>query len=736
MGAFRRLRLRTVLTTFAVTLVVVGEFGLLSLVYHRPDAVHHERLTQSTLRGVLRTADDPTPALDTTVAQSIQKLSDEGLSNGDLAALRRAGANLAANPGSVAAWGQVENANGALGTVLSHRERRINDEAEILYVILLILASVGWFGWFRTVVRRQRSLERTLTEQTSQAQAEATLAALVRNASDVIAVVEEDCTITYVSPSASKVIGVDPETLLNTRFTGLLHPDDVDHLLQVIAITPPGGEQPLNVRVRRPGRSQIHAEGEIRNLVDDPSVAGYIVTVRDVSERRLLEEQLTHQALHDSLTGLANRRLLADRLEHSLERRGDRMEPQVVLFIDLDDFKTVNDSLGHSVGDEVLAKIGASIRGLLRSGDTAARVGGDEFAVLMEGATIADAEIAAQRLIDAISTPMELAGVTVQITASIGITHAIPGEVTAGDALRNADLAMYWAKDSGKAKAAVYESRLHAAALERMQLRADLQRALADDEFLLHYQPEVDLATGEIVGVEALVRWQHPTRGLIPPLSFIPMAEESGLIASIDAWVIKTACRTAGELQEGDRPLTMSVNVSAAYFDHPDLITTVAAGMRDNGIGPGQLVLEITESVLLRDIDAVIPRLKTLREMGVRIAIDDFGTGYSSLAYLSHLEVDILKIDKSFVDRITLDRQDAAVTKAIISIGQDLDLETVAEGVEDVGQADWLRTMGCTIGQGFVWSRPIDREALRQVLADGVVPVPAPREAMALQNGS
>jgi EAL domain-containing protein (putative c-di-GMP-specific phosphodiesterase class I) len=279
---------------------------------------------------------------------------------------------------------------------------------------------------------------------------------------------------------------------------------------------------------------------------------------------------------------------------------------------------------------------------------------------------------------------------------------------------------MYWAKESGKATTAVYESRLHLEALERLQLRADLQHALRSEELVLHYQPEIDLATGGIIGVEALVRWQHPTRGLLPPVSFVPMAEETRLITSLDQWVLATACRMAAELQDDPRGLTMSVNLSVAYLDHPDLVPTVAHALRSNHLKAGSLVLEITESALLADFDAVAPRLAALREMGVLIAIDDFGTGYSSLAYLSHLDVDILKIDKSFVDRVTLDRQDAAVTEAIISIGKSLELQTIAEGVEDLGQAQWLRDAGCDIGQGYVWSRPIDADALRTVLRDGL----------------
>jgi diguanylate cyclase (GGDEF)-like protein/PAS domain S-box-containing protein len=716
-----RRRLRSALTVVAVLLVVCSEFVLLTFVYRRPAPVHAQRVTQARLAGTLWSSTVSSRAAASAVLSGIGTLHTQGVASSQLAPLRAAAQNLAANPANPTALAGLRNANDVLGASLAHHERDIDDEAETTYVILLALASVGWFGWFRRVVRKQRELQRTLTEQAAQAEGEAKLAALVRNASDVIAVVDLESTISYVSPSSSKVLGAAPEDLIASRFTDLIHPDDIGHFVRVLTTTSPDGEQAVSVRVRRDGLDQIHAEGEIRNLLDDPTVGGLIVTIRDVTDRRLLEEQLTHQALHDSLTGLANRRLFADRLAHALQRRGDRMEPQTVLFIDLDDFKTVNDSLGHGPGDAVLAAIGSRIGGLLRAGDTVARVGGDEFAVLIESATVAEAQEAADRLNESISQPIDLGEVTVQINASIGITQAIPGEVTAQEALRNADLAMYWAKESGKATSAVYESRLHVEALERLQLRADLQHALRSDELVLHYQPEVDLGTGAIVAVEALVRWQHPTRGLLSPMTFVPLAEETRLITSLDRWVLQTACRTAADLHTRHPDVAMSVNLSAAYLDHPDLVPTVAKALHDNDLAPRCLILEITESAILRDITAVSPRLAALREMGVRIAIDDFGTGYSSLAYLSQLDVDILKIDKSFIDRVTIDPQDAAITEAIISIGHSLALQTVAEGVEDAEQAEWVRASGCAIGQGYIWSRPLALADLEVALRVGLL---------------
>jgi diguanylate cyclase (GGDEF)-like protein/PAS domain S-box-containing protein len=716
-GELRR-RLRPAVTVVGVLLVVLAELALLTAVYHRPAAVRHQSVTQAQLQGILSTS-SPRPSLPNTVESYVATLRSQGTSSHDLAALSQAGRVLATKPTSVAALRNLQAANHALGATLSERQGNIDNQAEFIYILLLALASIGWFGWFRRVVRRQRALQRTLTEQTAQAAGEAKLAALVRNAGDVIAVIDLDSTISYVSPSAEQILAAMPADLLGSKLTDLIHRDDAELFTHLLGAVTLDTQVPLAVRVRRRDGRDIFVEGQVHNSVGDPAIDGLIVTLRDVSDRHQLEERLNHQALHDALTGLANRRLFADRLGHALERRGDRMEPQAVLFIDLDDFKTVNDTLGHEVGDAVLAEMGHRFDGLLRSGDTVARVGGDQFAVLMEGATLEEAREATERLLDVISAPMSLDGVTVQINASIGITQAIPGEMNAEEALRNADLAMYWAKENGKSTAAVYESRLHAAALDRLQLRADLQRALRRDELVLYYQPEVDLLTGEVIGVEALVRWNHPTRGLLPPAHFVPMAEETGLILPLDRWVIATACRAAAELQAEKRGLAMSINLSASYLDHPDLVDMVAGVVSDNALNPEHLVLEITESALLRDLDAAAPRLAELRKMGVRIAIDDFGTGYSSLAYLSHLEIDILKIDKSFIDRVTVNGQDAAITEAIITMGRSLNLQTIAEGVEYDAQADWLREAGCAVGQGYVWSRPVDRETLRRCLAQG-----------------
>jgi EAL domain-containing protein (putative c-di-GMP-specific phosphodiesterase class I) len=335
----------------------------------------------------------------------------------------------------------------------------------------------------------------------------------------------------------------------------------------------------------------------------------------------------------------------------------------------------------------------------------------------MEDTLPEEAQTLAQRLIDIIAEPIVLDARPLKVTASVGMAQAVPGEISSEEVLRNADVAMYSAKDQGKSTMAAYDSRLHAEALDRLELRADLQRALQNDELVLHYQPTVELDTGKITGFEALVRWQHPTRGLLSPLFFVPMAEETGLIVQLGTWVLFEACRTAALLQNDWRRPTMAVNISSQQLNRSDFVALVTQALKEAGLAADRLTLEITESVVLSDLDDVIPRLMALRNRGARVAIDDFGTGYSSLAYLTELPIDVLKIDKSFIDRVTSDEQGASVTEAIIAMSHTMNLSTVAEGVEVAEQAVWLRRAKCPIGQGYFWSRPVDLAGVHELLA-------------------
>jgi diguanylate cyclase (GGDEF)-like protein len=493
------------------------------------------------------------------------------------------------------------------------------------------------------------------------------------------------------------VLGIAADDLVGRRLIEFVHPDDSDLFVHIVT-GQRADDQAIATRLRHADGRHLRVGGTVSNRLADPEVGGIVVTVRDVTAEYELQQQLSHQAFHDSLTSLANRQLFNDRLGHALEKRGE-MRPLVVAFCDLDDFKNINDTLGHGAGDVVLAEVALRLSREMRAGDTVARLGGDEFAVLMEGTELTEAGSIAERLLDALGAPIEVDGRSLTMQASIGLAQAHPGEMSGEEVLRNADVAMYLAKDRGKSSVAVYDESLHAAAVARMALRSELQQAVRDEQFLLHYQATVDLATDAIVGFEALVRWHHPERGLVPPSVFIPAAEQSGLIVPLGSWILAEACRAAATLPGP----YMSVNVAAKQLAQPGFVDEVTAALQASGLTSSRLVLEITES--------------ELRDLGVRIAIDDFGTGYSSLSYLSQLPVDVLKVDKSFVDRITLNAQDANLARAIITMGTTMNFTTVAEGIERAEQARWLAAADCTYGQGYLWSRPVPLDEARALLA-------------------
>ena len=425
-----------------------------------------------------------------------------------------------------------------------------------------------------------------------------------------------------------------------------------------------------------------------------------------LSLRTELQGALSHQAAHDPLTGLANRRAFADRLA-GLIAAG---QGAAILLVDLDDFKAVNDSHGHSVGDALLVQVAERLRSTLRDTDAAARLGGDEFAVLLKDcADEGSASDVARRLLDTLEAPFDVDGHMVFAHASIGIALTGGASTDADDLLRDADVAMYLAKGQGKGRLEIYRPTMHADILQRIALRADLQEAIAGDQFVVHYQPIFTIDDGRPAGVEALVRWQHPDRGMIAPGEFIGLAEETGLIVPLGRWVLDEACRQLREwqgLHPSARSLSMTVNVSGVQLQHPAFVDHLRGAIRTSGIDPTSLVLELTESVL-NDGDASVRVLETLKAIGVRIAIDDFGTGYSSLSYIGRFPVDILKIDRSFVTALGSSTKEAALTATIIELAQNLDLETVAEGIEDAAQLSVLRRLGCRMGQGFFLARPL-----------------------------
>ena len=438
----------------------------------------------------------------------------------------------------------------------------------------------------------------------------------------------------------------------------------------------------------------------------------------DITDRREAEDQLRYQAFHDPLTGLANRALFTDRAQHAAVVRGRSADLGIaVLFLDVDDFKTVNDSLGHASGDLLLEAVGQRLTDAVRPSDTVARFGGDEFAVLIEDITErSDASHAAERIADALRVPFYVHGREVFVTASIGIAFGHDAE----ELLRSADVAMYRAKSEGKAHYVFYERAMDDAAHMRLQLTADLRRAAFGGEFLLDYQPTVDLVTGRPAGLEALIRWTHPEIGRIEPLDFIPLAEETGLVVPIGRWALAEACSQAAHWHSrypSDPPLTMSVNLSARQLQHAGLVDDVAAALRASGFPAPLLTLELTESVLVQGGKSAIEVLHALRKLGVRLALDDFGTGYSSLSYLSTLPVDIVKIDKSFIVGADDGADGVSVLRGIVQLGHALGLVLIAEGIESARQAEVLRDLGCPFGQGFHFWRPLDQSAAEDLLA-------------------
>ena len=405
-------------------------------------------------------------------------------------------------------------------------------------------------------------------------------------------------------------------------------------------------------------------------------------------------------------------------MEHALSRTARTGQPIAVVFLDLDDFKTINDSLGHAAGDQLLAAVGRRLLGCVRPVDTVARLGGDEFAILAEDLDdVLDVATMASRILGSLAPSFSLSGRSVFVQASIGIAINPSGGENVDDLLRSADLAMYTAKGQGKGRYAVFEPRMHAAVVARMEVEADLRRALETGELVLYFQPMVSLRTRAIVGVEALVRWQHPEHGLIGPGYFISIAEDSGLILPLGRWVLDEACRQARRWQDELRapPLTISVNLSVKQLREPDFLAHVGDALDASRLSPQSLVFEITESTVMEDTTTT-GRLRELRALGARVAIDDFGTGYSSLSYLRHLPVDILKIDQAFLEGVEPGSQQSALTGAIVSMGHTLGLEMVAEGVEHDPQLSELLTMGCDLGQGYYFARPADADRITECL--------------------
>jgi diguanylate cyclase (GGDEF)-like protein/PAS domain S-box-containing protein len=548
--------------------------------------------------------------------------------------------------------------------------------------------------------------------------------ALAANSADAVVVMDRTGRMINDGGRLADLLGLPGGNLCGIELIDLMDPIDQAEPAAVVerCLLAPGVTLQTELRLRHRDGHSFWLRARLLNLLDDPDIGGILVNLHDVTDRKQAEDELVHQAFHDSLTGLANRALFRDRLEHAIRRGLRDGADSAVVFLDLDGFKNVNDSLGHDAGDDLLREAAARLVGAVRPGDTVGRLGGDEFAILVEHShrPLDEVTAIADRVLQTLSEPVRLGEHEIVLTASLGIA-VCAGYTDSGHLLRDADVAMYRAKTMGKGRWVVFEPGMRAAAVERLELESDLRSALAEGRFFLVYQPVIELESERVVGFEALLRWRRPGHGVIAPDRFIPILEENGQIVPIGRWVLGEATRTAARWQRRvgtGRSLTMAVNVSARQLADPGLVDDVATALARSGLEPSCLVLEMTETVLVEDAETAAQRLGALRELGIRLAIDDFGTGYSSLSYLRQFPVDILKIDRSFINSITRRDQVPAIVRGLLDLGRTLELETVAEGVEHDFQRNRLRDENCTLAQGYLFAQPLEAGAAEELLDD------------------
>jgi len=604
--------------------------------------------------------------------------------------------------------GQLLIAEGVMPTKLTMAE---GTALAIMGAFVLIF--VIWMAGITMRKKELAELQMTLSEDRFRS--------LIQDSSDITMVMNESGICTYVSPASAVLLGYVPSDLVGRIATDLVHPDDRERvaarLTNEMQIGP--GASMLQFRMGRNDGTWCDVEAVVTNQLARQSIAGYVAHLRDITERKEFEALLAHRALHDSLTGLANRQLILDRAEQMIKRSRRSFDPIAAFFIDLDNFKDANDSLGHEAGDRLLQEVGKRFESILRSSDTVGRLGGDEFVILAEGLSVAEGpEVLADRIREILREPFAIEGfegIQISVTASIGV--AMGDRSTAQELLRDADIALYRCKAAGRDRSIIFEPAMQEAVAGRLELRSDLDSALANGEFFLLYQPIVDLDSTMIKGVEALIRWQHPIRGVIPPNDFIPILENSGLIVEVGRWVIDTACAQSAEWRDHGYSPTMSVNVSMRQLETDSLVDDFERALLANELDPSCLVVEVTETALMKDAEATISRLRQLKQLGVQIAIDDFGTGYSSLAYLRQFPVDVLKIDRSFVSGLDGSEESLALIRTMVDLGSALGLTTLAEGIEDGLQLECLRQNHCQIGQGFMFSKPVEPGMVEALMA-------------------
>jgi diguanylate cyclase (GGDEF)-like protein/PAS domain S-box-containing protein len=544
-------------------------------------------------------------------------------------------------------------------------------------------------------------------------------ASLIANASDLIMIVTVEGVVRFASPALERTLGLKPEEVAGKALAGLWRGEDAEKLrafLGEVALSAGGTVGPVELRVER-GAARCVIESVGSNLTRDPAVQGLALNFRDISERKALEEQLRQLAFHDPLTLLANRNLFRDRVQHALTLAQRDGRSVAVMFLDLDNFKNINDSLGHDAGDRLLQAVAHRVVRTTRSSDTVARLGGDEFAVLVEGiGSGADVAALADALIETLDLPFALDGREVRVGASIGVAFSA-AEGGADTLLSNADIAMYHAKAAGKNRHITFQPQMQDVLHERLRLEADISRAFAQQEFFLEYQPIIDLGSRSLLGVEAVARWRHPEAGVLMPARFIQVLEECGQIGKFGRWVLHQACRDLCAWRRGvagGSELHLAVNISGRHLQHGELAGDVAQALQESGLEPGNLVIELTESTIMYNTDANLERFRRLKALGVRLAIDDFGTGYSSLSYLHRFPIDMLKIDRSFVSCLTNSDNGPELARAVITLGDTLGLETVAEGIEHEPQVAALLELGCVAGQGFLFAKADSLEHLAQ----------------------